>query len=298
MSAAQELFSRFGGHVVDGFPAINAMTFHTDNDIPYLKEPGVGIISKPHVDIRGLEGFLAGFEPKLGFTGYLLDPDPLPDSAQLCKTAGQVCYASFGPKHTPNADAGRYFNNIITSGHGSVLEHASFSFLLYGISRSLTHELVRHRAGTAFSQVSQRYVSGKVLRFVERPEYVYDYDLHRQFEARIDRAARDYEDIVEKAMLKEDSTKFDTDARKRVQQTARSVLPNETEAPMVFTANVRSLRHIIEMRASEHAETEIRKLAVRMFLCLVQVEPLLFGDYILKRLEDRSYAVSTPYGKV
>ena len=60
---------------------------------------------------------------------------------------------------------------------------------------------------------------------------------------------------------------YRTDARKKVQQTARSLLPNETEAPMVFTGNVRALRHIIEMRADEHAESEIRNLAVRIFLC-------------------------------
>jgi thymidylate synthase (FAD) len=79
--------------------------------------------------------------------------------------------ASFGPKRTTNDRAERYFANLSSSGHGSVYEHASFSFLCYGISRSTTHEVVRHRAGTAYSQLSQRYVSGKVLRFVERPEY-------------------------------------------------------------------------------------------------------------------------------
>ena len=66
-----------------------------------------------------------------------------------------------------------------------MLEHATFSFLCYGISRSNTHEIVRHRAGTAYSQLSQRFVSGKVLRFVERPEYRNHPSLHKRFEERI-----------------------------------------------------------------------------------------------------------------
>jgi thymidylate synthase (FAD) len=88
-----------------------------------------------------------------------------------------------------------------------------------------------------------------------------------------------------------------TDARKKVQQTARSLLPNETEAPMVFTGNVRALRHIVEMRADAHAESEIRELALRLFLCLYAADPILFGDYDLTRLPDGTYTVATEHRK-
>src|SRR5947209_9432739 len=128
----------------------------------------------------GVAGFLEGFDPSLQFSEYPNDPTKLPDGAQLCKVAGQVCYMSFGSKRTFNEQAERYFNNLKSSGHGSVFEHASFSLLLYGISRSVTHEMVRHRAGLGFSQLSQRYVSGRMLRFVERPEYQADDALHSQ----------------------------------------------------------------------------------------------------------------------
>ena len=156
---------------------------------------------------------------------------------------------------------------------------ANFNFLLYGISRSVTHELVRHSAGVAISQISQRYVSGAVLRFVERPEYQEDEELHRLFEERADRAAAEYEAMAERLLERQEggasmlTADYKTDARKKVQQTARSLLPNETEAPMVFTGNVRALRHIIEMRADAHAESEIRNLALRLFLCLRTVGP-------------------------
>jgi thymidylate synthase (FAD) len=261
------------------------------------------MLARPQTNVAGLAGFLEGFDPELGFPAYLEDPTPLPDSSRLCKMAGQVCYSSFGPRRTTNENAAAYFERLTSAGHGSVLEHATFSFLLYGISRSVTHELVRHRAGVGFSQISQRYVSGAVLRFVERPEYQGDEELHRLFEERADKAAAEYEAMADRLLGRQEvgnsmlSADHKTDARKKVQQTARSLLPNETEAPMVFTGNVRALRHIIEMRADAHAESEIRNLAVRIFLCLRQADPILFGDYQIGELPDGTYTVTTEYRK-
>ncbi len=168
----------------------------------------------------------------------------------------------------------------------------------------MTHEIVRHRAGVAFSQISQRYVSGKVLRFVERPEYQDDAELHAAFEQRIDQAAADYDRIAGALLERQKSgseilsAEARTDLRKKVQQTARSVLPNETEAPIVMTANARAWRHIIEMRANPHAETEIRALAFRAYLCLAAVEPILFGDYRITAFPDGTYGVETDHPKV
>ncbi|HJQ30051.1 MAG TPA: FAD-dependent thymidylate synthase [Rubrobacter sp.] len=295
----RQLFEELDGTVTDGFPSIHSPVFHTQAGTPYLKRPGVVVLARPQTNVAGLGGFLEGFDPALRFPEYIEDPTELPDSTQLCKTAGQVCYASFGPRRTTNENAAAYIERLTSAGHGSVLEHASFSFLLYGISRSVTHELVRHRAGTGFSQISQRYVSGSVLRFVERPEYEEDEELHRLFEGRADAAAAGYEAMAERLLERQEggasmlTADYKTDARKKVQQTARSLLPNETEAPMVFTGNVRALRHIIEMRADAHAESEIRNLALRLFLCLRTVDPILFGDYELGELPDGTYTVST-----
>jgi len=289
---------------VAGLPAIDAPVRHTGQGTPYLQEPGVVLLAVPATDIRGMAAFLGGYDPELAFPAYLDDPTTLPPAEQLCKTAGQVCYASFGPKRTWNADGERYLANIRVSGHGSVLEHASFSILLYGVSRSLTHELVRHRAGTAFSQLSQRYVSGRVLRFVERPEYRDDPELHRLFCARIDAAAGEYGRLTEMLLERQRSggrilsAEARTDLRKKVQQCSRSVLPNETEAPLLMTANARAWRHIIEMRASAHAEVEIREMALRVYRVLRQAAPILFGDYEEKDLPDGTQAVDTPYRKV
>ena len=297
-----ELFEELGGTVSDGFPAIHSPVYHTEVGTAYLRAPGVVMLAKPQTNVANLKDFLEGFDPSLGFPAYLDDPTMLPGSSQLCKTAGQVCYASFGPRRTTNENAAAYFERLTSAGHGSVLEHASFSFLLYGISRSVTHELVRHRH-LNFSQVSQRYVSGSVLRFVERPEYQSDPELHEIFEQRADRAAAEYEAMAQRLLERQErgeallDAEYKTDARKKVQQTARSLLPNETEAPMVCTGNVRALRHVIEMRADEHAESEIRNLAVKLFLCLVTADPILFGDYRLQSLPDGTYKVTTKYRK-
>lgn len=265
--------------------------FHTEGGTPYLKEAGVVMISRPDISMVGMEGFLSGFDEDLGFGEYLLDgwkmEDALDNGTQLCKIAGQLCYMSFGPKRTKNVDAKRYFANIIRSGHGSILEHANFSFLLYGISRSLTHELVRHRAGMAFSQVSQRYVDGSKLRFVERPEFQNSDFLHRDFEDRIDYTQSEYSKMAFNLVQEQLGSGLEgTDKKKAINQVARAVLPNETEAPIVATGNIRSWRHIFEMRGSEHAESEVRNLALKLYDCLVEVEPMLFQDFFTHEVED------------
>ncbi len=300
----KDLFAKLGGTGADTFPAIHSEALHTDAGTPYLRHAGVVLLAKPHVELEGMRPFLEGFGPELDFAQYLDDPTPLTPAARLMKTAGQTCYASFGPQRTYNENAKRYFGNLSSSGHGSVFEHASFSFLLYGISRSNTHEIVRHRAGTAFSQLSQRFVSGKVLRFVERPEYQQHPSLHKRFEDRIDLAAKEYEDVADELLsLQSDGDQLlgaeaKTDRRKRVQQTARSVLPNEAETILVLTANVRAWRHMIEMRTDLHAESEIRDLFFRIFLCLRLAEPLLFEDYRIEAFSDGTHGARTDWRKV
>jgi thymidylate synthase (FAD) len=300
----EALFHELNGSQSSGFATIHAPVYVTPDGVPYLCTPGVVVLAHPQMNMGGLVGFLTGFDPSLAFPAYVDDPTTLPDGAQLCKVAGQVCYMSFGPKRTQNAQAKCYFDNLKSSGHGSVLEHANFSLLLYGISRSVTHELVRHRAGFSFSQLSQRYVSGRMLRFVERPEYRSDEHLHAQFLQRINRAADEYAALTSRLleMQREGvsilSAEERTDLRKKVQQCARSVLPNETEAPIVVTANARAWRHFIEMRASPHAEVEIRELAVRVFLCLRRTDSVLFDDYTVELLPDGTYTVKTLFEKV
>jgi len=308
MKTARELFLELGGKLeeIKGvyFPTVHSTPLKTPNGAPYLQKPGVALVAKPQVYPNAIQSFLNGFDKELEFNHYLQDPDGMTDGEWISKLAGQLCYMSFGPKRTWNKDAAKYLEHIKESGHGSVFEHSNFTFLLYGLSRSVTHELVRHRSGCGYSQVSQRYVSGKVLRFVERPEYQAIPELHELFIGRIDTAYTDYHKVAEVLLKLQGSgekilsAEAKTDLRKKVQQCARSLLPNETEAPIFMTGNVRAWRHILEMRASEFAEVEIRELVFRIFLCLVEVEPKLFGDYEIKELPDGTKIVSTKYRKV
>lgn len=286
-------------------------TYKTSNGTSYLKEPGVALISKPAFDPEALEGFIDGFDSLFEPREYINDfyeggyrrPDPgedlyIDDGASLVKFAGQLCYLSLGKGRTTNYEAQKYLDHIKASGHGSVLEHANYSFLFWGIDRAVTHELVRHRAGMAYSQVSQRYVSGKMLRFVERPEYQNDTMLHLLFEQRIDLARENYDAVAK--LLQETMPNLKdmprTDARKAVNQTARSGLPNETEAPIVVTGNARAWRHCIEQRASEHADKPIQKLFSIVCSILKEVSPLIFSDYAPDAAA--LHAVTTIYRKV
>lgn len=288
------------------FPAIHAKVFHTEvGKVPYLKEAGVVLVGQTTTNLFGLSEFLNGFDEELGFDDYLKDPTHIDDSAALCKMAGQLCYLSFGPKRSKNDQAEKYLSHIKSSGHGSVLEHANFTFLFYGIDRSVTHELVRHRAGFGFSQVSQRYVNGKVLRFVERPEYTSDPLLHDWFQCYIDDANEEYEARAEKLLsLQTDggnsllSAEAATDRRKRVNQAARSCLPNEVEAPIVVTANTRAWRHFIEMRCNKAADLQIRALAGKVLICLKEVSPTIFSDYTVVRGNDGLPFAETEWRKV
>lgn len=177
-------------------PTFVPEVYRTTIGTPYLKSPGVALIAMPRFLPMEATHFVSSFGDTFDAVDYendwfvdkqnVSDHDELAldDGAALCKFAGQTCYLSFGEKRTRNDPEGvkKYFDNIRSSGHGSVLEHAYYSMIVWGVDRAFSHEVVRHRAGWAYSQLSQRYVSGKTLRFVERSEYQDDPKLHASFE--------------------------------------------------------------------------------------------------------------------
>jgi thymidylate synthase (FAD) len=221
----------------------------------------------------------------------------------LAEFAGRVCYLSFG------ADAGlegghkliagrtsneQYLDNILKVRHGSVVEHAVWTFLFEGVSRALTHELVRHRH-LSFSQLSQRYVDESDVAFVLPPEIEEGTDAFDVWRTSCERARDDYRTLLAKIEAQVEDEPSLTLKRKRARQTARSVLPNATETKIVVTGNARSWRHFIEMRGSAAADTEIRVLAVAL-LRIMQVEsPHLFGDYRIDQLPNGAEIVETEF---
>lgn len=293
------------------------------NDIRIITEPSVYVVGKQTVGDDELNRFLADH-------GVTWESDSEIAGEVLTETAGRLCYFSFA-KPRPGGNAA-YLQHIKESMHGSVLEHAVWNFVITGVSRTLTHELVRHRAGMSYSQLSQRYVDESVAEYVEPDIIANDPELHAIWLESVKRSHAAYEKLAEK--LNEKLTTIDygryldnvldgrsmepmsferwslahkatansqddrTTRRKTARQAARSVLPNATETKIFVTANARALRHFLEQRGSAFAEPEIRKLAGK-FLDILQADaPNLFGDYFRRPLADGTCELTTAYKKV
>ncbi len=253
-----------------------------------LREPRVYLLGRQSVDASGLEQFLAD-------VGMSWSTDTEVGAEQLCEAAGRLCYMSFGQGRKTNA---QYLANIIESAHGSVLEHAVWNFVILGVSRSFTHELVRHRAGFAYSQLSQRYVDESTADFVEPDCIAEEPELHALWEESIRQSHAAYCRLVEGLRKRFADEPDATMRRKLARQAARSVLPNATETRIFVTGNGRAWRHFIESRAHEHAEIEIRKVAVKILRLLRQESPSLFGDYEIVSLPDGTEIARTAHRKV
>jgi len=255
-----------------------------------IREPRVYLVGRQTVDESALDTFLADHDVRHWTT------DTNVAGEKLIEVAGRLCYLSFA-KPRPGGNS-TYIRHLLEVGHGSVLEHAVWNFVFTGISRSLTHELVRHRAGWGYSQLSQRYVDESVAEYVEPDCIAGDPELHRLW---LDAVAQSHQTYMKLADKLQDTFKEEPDRtqrRKLARQAARSVLPNATETKIFVTANARALRHFIELRASRYAEVEIRKLAVQVLRLMQQEAPHIFRDYELQPLPDGTWEATTPHRKV
>ena len=218
------------------------------------------------------------------------------DGERLAEFAGRLCYMS---QHNPaNRSTRDYLENIKKQGHGSVLEHANYSLLLEGVSRSLTHELVRHRAGFAYSQLSQRYVDESEACFVVPPAIAGDDLLEGAWRMQIESAQAAYVALVAQLMERYGWVADKVHRRKMAREAARGVLPNSTETKIVVTGNARAWRTMLELRSSEGAELEIRRLAVQVLRVLQVEAPGFFSDFEIYDAADRREAARIGYHKV
>ena len=172
-----------------------------------------------------------------------------------------------------------------------------WSFLITGVSRSFTHELIRHRH-FSYSQLSQRYVDESQSEFIEPDVIAADPELHAIWSQAVNATRAAYDQLVSGLEGKFSDIPEKTLRRKMARQAARSVLPNATETKIFMTGNARALRHFIELRGSEHADVEIRKVAVAMLKLMQKESPNLFADYTLVTLADGSLATHTDHPKV
>ncbi|TWH18944.1 thymidylate synthase (FAD) [Prauserella rugosa] len=228
-----------------------------------------------------------------------LPPEDVPwstdaDGGQaLAEFAGRACYQSWQKPNPRTATNAGYLDHIIEVGHLSVLEHGSVTFYITGISRSVTHELIRHRH-FSYSQLSQRYVPETDAAFVEPDVIAEDPELHERFLAATRASVEAYTELLAGLERKFADAPNATLRRKQARQAARAVLPNATETRIVVTGNYRAWRHFIAMRATEHADVEIRALAVACLRELQKAAENVFADFTISTLPDGTEIATSP----
>jgi thymidylate synthase (FAD) len=212
----------------------------------------------------------------------------------LAEFAGRACYQSWGKPNPATATNAGYLRHILEVGHLSVLEHGTVSFYISGVSRSLTHELIRHRH-FSYSQLSQRYVPERDAQMVEPEVIAADPELSALFQKAAAASLTAYTELLTGLEERFADVPNATLRRKQARQAARAVLPNATETRIVVTGNYRAWRHFVAMRASEHADVEIRALAVECLRQLQREVPNVFGDFEIASLDDGTEIASSPF---
>jgi thymidylate synthase (FAD) len=250
--------------------------------------PTVHLIARPSIDLDGMRSYLADVGGAGWLDRRLEEADGAPNSGELLvEFCGRACYRSWEPGLNVNvtrvrADRGEYFENLLRSAHGSVLEHASYSFALRNVSRVFTHELVRHRAGSAFSQESLRYVRLTDIGFRVPPVLE---PLRAQVLAIVEQLEEFQRDAAAQLGIDEEGIPFHV--KKEVTSALRRLAPIGLSTDILWTANVRTLRHVIEMRTAPGAEEELRSVFNLVAEIMKTEAPSLFQDF--KRTEDGSW---------
>ena len=262
--------------------------------------PRVYLLAKPQV-IQ--ETYLAWLR-SIGFSEHAASHDwaVLGDSGEALVTlAGRRCYLSFGVGVNPNItkvreDGQKYLNNLLNSGHGSVLEHANFTFAIEGVSRVFTGEMNRHRAGMAISEGSMRYIRYNDIPIVEVPSLRNTEDSHiSEIRNRIETAVKSIEswyNLLVKDIGIEGAIKFVD--KKIGTSLVRRILPMGIATGGVWTGNVRAWRHILALRGTEQAEEEIKEVVKLILVELKSYASLLFADMF----SDNEGNIITKYVKV
>src|SRR3954471_19302883 len=212
----------------------------------------------------------------------------------LAEFAGRACYQSWSKPNPATATNAGYLAHILEVGHLSVLEHGTVTFYFTGVSRSFTHELIRHRH-FSYSQLSQRYVPERNAAMVEPDVIAGDPELHKKFVEATEAAVQAYADLLAGLEKRFADVEHATLRRKQARQAARAILPNATETRIVVTGNYRAWRHFIGMRATEHADVEIRALAVECLRQLQREVPNVFSDFEIAALDDGTEIASSPF---
>jgi len=244
------------------------------------QEPRLYVLSRPTLDNNELAKFYRDEAVKWNRTSEATEAE------EIIEFAGRICYMSFGEQQYPRSNHA-YIKNLIDQTHESVLEHASWTFLLTGVSRAFTHQMVRHRVGFSFSQLSQQYHDEKSAKFVAPEEVKANaaaMDLWLQL---IEELQRGYESITKELECEnKDRRTLSKEVRRSIRSAARSILPNATETKIVFSANGRALRHFLEVRGGIIGDLEMRRVSALLYSRLQREAPALLCDFEMITYED------------
>lgn len=246
--------------------------------------PKTFLIAKPAVDYLQMGEYLenVGAENWLVRVGESLNDGKVTSAEVLTEFAGRHCYRSWEPGLNPNVtkvreDSKEYLGNILKSGHGSVLEHANFSFIFKDVSRVFTHELVRHRAGAAYSQESMRYVRLTEIPFWFPDWALQDENLMREAVLVLEYLESFQEWMTEHFGLEDEGVPFSE--KKHKTSFMRRFAPEGVATSILATFNVRTIRHIIALRTNLGAEEEIRLVMDQLAELTLDAVPNLMQDY-------------------
>ena len=242
--------------------------------------PSVFLIARPSIELEGMRGYLEDVGGASWLDRQLEESGGSPNGGELLvEFGGRACYRSWEPGLNVNVtrvrtDRRAYFENILRSAHGSVLEHANYSFALRNVSRVFTHELVRHRAGSAFSQESLRYVRLTDIGF-RVPEVLEP--VREQALQIVEQLEEFQRDAAQRLGLDEDGVPFHV--KKEATSALRRLAPIGLSTDIIWSANLRTLRHVIEMRTADGAEEELRTVFDEIAQTMVREAPNLFQDF-------------------
>lgn len=247
--------------------------------------PEVHLICRPAIDLDAMRAYLDSVGGASWLDARQGSDQSNSEAELLIEFAGRLCYRSWEPGLNPNVrrirtDQREYFENLLRSGHGSVLEHANFTFAFHHVSRVFTHELVRHRAGSAFSQESLRYVRLVDIGFRVPPALEAIRDRVVEIVEQLETVQADVA-----AELFDDEQPFS--AKKEVTSALRRLAPLGLSTDILWTANVRTLRHVIAQRTEPGAEEEMRLVFDQVAKLAIAETPALFQDF--NRNDDGSW---------
>ena len=251
---------------------------HRSETDVFVDGPRIFVLARPTLaDLIG--EFYAHFDVK---SDQVVATEAHP-AEKIVENAGRVCYLSFSNPATRTTDA--YVRNLIRHGHESVLEHVAWTLILTGVSRAFTHQLVRHRVGFAYSQLSQQYVDHRLVRFVIPAEILADQKLFPRWRKVVLAQRAQYAELTD-ALNQVPSNLSKKERMRSTMSAARSVLPNCIEAIIAVTGNARAWRHFLNMRGGIEGDIEMRRVSAEVLTLLKNDAPNLFFDFDTSTFDD------------